>query len=132
MIRSIKNNKIRMLAGYATLSSLSIDRLAMLRRYSVHVLLVFALLFQGMAYAVPCCVVSDTMQMQAQTESIHDFAQHAEDGCVAGSPLCCAVPSLPYTASVAAAQTPSPVYAPTVHPLQISFQQSSLERPPRV
>lgn len=130
MIWSIKNNKIRMLARYATLSMLSFDRLAMLRRLSVHVLLVCALLFQGMAYALPCCAVTDNMQ--AQAESTHDLAQHAEEGCFAGSPLCCAVPSLPYTAAVAAAQMPSPVFAPTVHALQISFQQSSPERPPRV
>lgn len=114
----------------ATLLSLSIDRLAMLRRFSVHVLVVCALLFQGMAYAMPCCAVTDTMQMQ-QVESTHDWAQHAEEGCFAGSPLCCVVPSLPYTAAVATVQTPSPVYTPTVHALQISFQQSSPERPPR-
>lgn len=116
----------------ATILRLLVDRLAMLRRISVHVLLVCALLLQGMAYAVPCCAVTDSMQMQAQAELTHDFAQHAEEGCFAGSPLCCAVPSLPYTAAVAAAQMPSPVFAPTVHALQISFQQSSPERPPRV
>lgn len=117
-------------ARYATLSLLLIDRLAMLRRLSVHVLLVCALLFQGMAYAMPCCAVTDNMQMQA--ESSHDLAQHAEENCFAGSPLCCAVPSLPHTAAVVTAQTPSAVFAPTVRALQISFQQSSPERPPRV
>lgn len=116
----------------ATILALLVGYIAMLRRISVHVLLVFALLFQGMAYAMPCCAVTDNMQMQMQAESTHDLVQHAEEGCFAGSALCCVVPSLPYTASVVTAQTPSPVFAPTVHALQISFQQSSPERPPRV
>ncbi|WP_159569228.1 MULTISPECIES: hypothetical protein [unclassified Limnobacter] len=97
----------------------------MMRRIGVHVLLLCALMFQSMAHAMPCCA-----EMQ-DTQHAMDSAVHLDEGCFAGSPLCCAVPSLPYVAAVISPQSPSPVYATVEQVLQISFQQSSPERPPR-
>ncbi|MBU0541005.1 MAG: hypothetical protein KKC58_01295 [Gammaproteobacteria bacterium] len=96
----------------------------MMRRIGVHVLLLCALMFQSMAHAVPCCA-----EMQS---SQYSKAVQVDEGCVAGSPLCCALPSLPFSAAVVARQSPSPVYVAIEQIFQISFQQTSPERPPRV
>lgn len=97
----------------------------MMRRIGVHVLLLCALMFQSMAHAMPCCA-----DMQTEQHTMHS-AVDLDHGCFEGSPLCCAVPSLPYAAAVIIPQSPSPVYATVEQVLQISFQQSSPERPPR-
>lgn len=97
----------------------------MMRRIGVHMLLLFALVFQNVALAMPCCEPSQDTEHQQAVFDLH------EEGCTAGSPLCCAVPSLPHTPAVHAIQNLSSVYVPTVHAFSISFHQSSPERPPR-
>ena len=100
----------------------------MMRRIGVHVLLLCALMFQSMAHAMPCCAEMQSTQPHAQ----HTIeAMQLDEGCFAGSPLCCAVPSLPFSAAVVASQNPSPVYVAVERVLRISFQQTSPERPPR-
>lgn len=100
----------------------------MMRRIGVHVLLLCALMFQSMAHAMPCCA-----EMQSTQHSILHAtdAIQLDEGCFAGSPLCCAVPSMPFSAAVVTPQSPSPVYVAVEHVLRISFQQTSPERPPR-
>jgi hypothetical protein len=100
----------------------------MMRRFGVHFVLLFALVFQNVALAMPCCAPEQAMEHGAHHAASADLH---EEGCTAGSPLCCAVPSLPHTPVVAAIQNLSPVYVPTVHAFRISFHQSSPERPPR-
>lgn len=112
----------------------------MMRRVGVHFLLLFALVFQNIALAMPCCepaknIVPTEYSSIEYTEdhSVQDVAGlnlHEED-CMAGSPLCCAVPSLPNTTVVAAIENLASVYVPTVHAFRISFYQVSPERPPR-
>jgi hypothetical protein len=99
----------------------------MIRRVGVHMLVLFALMFQNIALAMPCCEPAQ----HAEHTATAALELHQED-CTAGSSLCCAVPSLPHTPAVTAIENLSSVYVPTVHAFSISFQQSSLERPPRV
>lgn len=77
---------------------------------------------------MPCC--AEMQSTQHSTQYSIDAVQ-LDEGCFAGSPLCCAVPSLPFSAAVVAPQSPSPVYVAVEQILQISFQQTSPERPPR-
>lgn len=104
----------------------------MIRQLFLHGVLLFALLFQSLAQAVPCCAETDALQSDsAQSVMMDDMAQHAEDGCFAGSPVCCVVPSLAYEAVVPDSQSVSPVHVPTVTTLLLSQHQIPLDRPPR-
>jgi hypothetical protein len=104
----------------------------MIRQLFIHGVLLFALLFQSMAQAVPCCAETDALRSDsAQSVMMDDMAQHVEDSCFAGSPVCCVVPSLAYEAVVLDSQSVSPVHVPTVTTLLLSRHQIPLDRPPR-
>ena len=60
-----------------------------------------------------------------------EMAQHVEEGCFAGSPVCCVVPSLAYEAVILDSQSVSPVHVPTVKTLLLSQLQIPLDRPPQ-
>lgn len=101
----------------------------MTRQLFIHAVLLFALAFQSLAQAVPCCVQMDTTQ--SDTTQSPDMIQHGEEGCFAGSPACCVVPSLAYEAAIQNCQTVSSVHVPTVRTLLLSQFQIPPERPPR-
>lgn len=104
----------------------------MIRQLLIHSVLFFALLFQSLAHAIPCCAEMGTLQSDtAQSAMMDDTVQHAEDGCFAGSPVCCVVPSLAYEAVILNSQSVSPVHVPTVTTLLLSQHQIPLDRPPR-
>jgi hypothetical protein len=103
------------------------------RRLLIYGMMLFALLFQSLAHAMPCCAVMDELQPKTtQTAMMNDMVQDTEDGCFAGSPICCAVPSLTYVAAVLDPKSISPVHVPTVTTLSISQHQIPPDRPPRV
>lgn len=102
------------------------------RQSFIHVMLLFALLFPSLAQAMPCCASMDAIQSDpAQPAMMHDMAQHADDGCFAGSPICCVAPSLAYEAVVLHAEKISPVHVPTVNTLLLSQNHIPPDRPPR-
>jgi hypothetical protein len=104
----------------------------MIRQLFIHGVLLFALLFQSLAHAVPCCADLDLMQSETiQLSVTENMDQHAQEGCVSGSPLCCVIPSLTYKAVILDSQTVSPVHVPTVTTLLLSQHQIPLDRPPR-
>lgn len=103
----------------------------MIRQLFIHGVLLFALLFQSLAQAVPCCAEMDALQSDTTPAAIMDeMAQHVEEGCFAGSPVCCVVPSLAYEAVILDSQSVSPVHVPTVTTLLLSQHQIPLDRPP--
>jgi hypothetical protein len=104
----------------------------MTRRLFLQGMLLFALLFQSMAQVMPCCAIMDELQTQTSlTAVMDDLAQHAEEGCFAGSPACCVIPSLARKADIPVAQNLSPVHIPTVITLRITQLQTPPDRPPR-
>jgi len=104
----------------------------MTHRLLIHAALLFALLFQSLANALPCCAEMDALQSETTPAAIMDeMAQHVEEGCFAGSPVCCVVPSLAYEAVILDSQGVSPVHVPTVKTLLLSQLQIPLDRPPR-
>lgn len=104
----------------------------MIRQSLIHAALLFALLFQSLAHALPCCAEMDALQSDTTPAAIMDeMAQHVEEGCFAGSPVCCVVPSLAYEAVILDSQGVSPVHVPTVKTLLLSQLQIPLDRPPR-
>ncbi|KYP10066.1 MAG: hypothetical protein A0129_14940 [Limnobacter sp. CACIAM 66H1] len=104
----------------------------MTHRLLIHAALLFALLFQSLAHALPCCAEMDALQSETTPAAIMDeMAQHVEEGCFAGSPVCCVVPSLAYEAVILDSQGVSPVHVPSVKTLLLSQLQIPLDRPPR-
>nr|WP_294889642.1 hypothetical protein [uncultured Limnobacter sp.] len=104
----------------------------MIRQSLIHAALLFALLFQSLAHALPCCAEMDALQSDnTPVATMDEMAQHVEEGCFAGSPVCCVVPSLAYEAVILDSQSVSPVHVPTVKTLLLSQLQIPLDRPPR-
>ncbi len=104
----------------------------MIRQLLIHAALLFALLFQSLAHALPCCAEMDGLQSDTKAAAIMDeMVQHVEEGCFAGSPVCCVVPSLAYEAVILDSRSVSPVHVPTVKTLLLSQLQIPLDRPPR-
>ena len=110
----------------------------MLRRVAIHVLLMFTLMFNIVAQAMPCC------DMQDQAHAMHEDMSHAEmvhmdmnhmnmdhSQCTSEGHACCYAASIPQSVVVVLAQPQPLVYSDTFTTPRIHAFTSSLERPPR-
>ncbi|WP_370263542.1 hypothetical protein [Limnobacter sp.] len=104
-----------------------------MRRVTVSAMLLFALLFQSLAQAMPCCDEGQGMGDRGAIELVVSDAssQDANDPCTVASPVCCAVPSLIHADVPFKSLAMAAVHVPTVHPLALNLHPSSPDRPPR-
>lgn len=110
----------------------------MLRRVAIHVLLMFTLMFNIVAQAMPCC------DMQAQEHAMHEDMNHAEmvhmdmnhmdmdhSQCASEGHACCYAASIPQNVAVVLAQPQPLAYDDTFTTPRIHSFTSTLDRPPR-
>ncbi|HEX4843577.1 MAG TPA: hypothetical protein VFV57_07885 [Limnobacter sp.] len=104
-----------------------------MRRFLLHGFLLFALLFQSLAHAMPCCDMLDA----APTESVSSMADQGmtqptnDASCFTGSPVCCVIPSVVQGDLALVPLTMKAVRVATVQALALAFESDSPERPPR-
>ena len=116
----------------------------MMRRIAIHVLLMFTLMFNIVAQAMPCCDMGEQDQghaMHAMHESMGDmhmgmnmdhgdFMDHSQ--CASEGHACCYAASIPQKAAVILAQPQPLAYTDTFTTPRILAFTSTLDRPPRV
>ena len=113
----------------------------MLRRVTIHILLMCSLMFNIVAQAMPCC------DMQAQEHAMHEDTNHVEMGhmdmnmdmsmsmdhaqCASEGHACCYAASIPQNIAVVLAQPQPLAYLDTFTTPRIHSFTSTLDRPPR-
>ncbi|HEX4916641.1 MAG TPA: hypothetical protein VFV43_01955 [Limnobacter sp.] len=104
-----------------------------MRRFVLHGFLLFALLFQSLAHAMPCCDMMGALPVESVSSMAdHSMAESANDAsCFTGSPVCCVIPSVAQGDLSLLALTMKAVRVATVQPLALAFESDSPERPPR-